>query len=108
MMGLDDDLIYSLRYFVNIWIPCAATSKLHHLQDKDDDVQSFGFRGEVLCSIADTSLIEIITKVQGRPNGYHKVMKARTAHIIKCQYYAPMDLFIYLYFSMAFEHFIID
>ncbi|KAJ8427830.1 hypothetical protein Cgig2_001641 [Carnegiea gigantea] len=79
-----------------------ATSKFHHLQHKDDDAQSFGFRGEALCSIADTSLIEIITKVQGRPNGYRKVMKARTAHIFKFQYYAALNVF------MAFEYFVID
>ncbi|KAJ8426491.1 hypothetical protein Cgig2_029233 [Carnegiea gigantea] len=76
--------------------------KVHHLQHNDDDVQSFGFCGEVLCSIADTSLIEIITKVQGRPNGYCKVMKARTAHIFTFQYYAALDVF------MAFDYFVID
>ncbi|KAH9619503.1 hypothetical protein KSS87_015649, partial [Heliosperma pusillum] len=53
-----------------------ATSKVHHLNKEDDSVGSFGFRGEVLCSIADISLIEILTKIQGRPNGYRKVMKA--------------------------------
>lgn len=58
-----------------------ATSKLHHFHDKDDGVGSFGFRGEVLCSIADISLIEIVTEVHGRANGYRKVMKGR-----KCLY----------------------
>ncbi|KAL9241515.1 hypothetical protein vseg_015621 [Gypsophila vaccaria] len=54
-----------------------ATSKGHHLNKEDDSVGTFGFRGEVLCSIADISLIEIITKIQGSPNGYRKVMKGR-------------------------------
>ncbi|XP_074308711.1 DNA mismatch repair protein MLH3 isoform X2 [Silene latifolia] len=54
-----------------------ATSKVDHLNKEDDSVGSFGFRGEVLCSIADISLIEILTKIQGRPNGYRKVMKGR-------------------------------
>ncbi|KNA24368.1 hypothetical protein SOVF_016200 [Spinacia oleracea] len=54
-----------------------ATSKLRHFHEKDDFVGSFGFRGEVLCSIADISLVEVVTRVQGRPNGYRKVMKGR-------------------------------
>lgn len=53
-----------------------ATSKFLHYE-KDDFVERFGFRGEVLCSIADISLVEIVTRVQGRPNGYRKVMKGR-------------------------------
>ncbi|KMT08851.1 hypothetical protein BVRB_6g135740 [Beta vulgaris subsp. vulgaris] len=54
-----------------------ATSKLQHFHEKDSCVGNFGFRGEVLCSIADISLVEIVTRVQGRPNGYRKVMKGR-------------------------------
>ncbi|CAO2830709.1 unnamed protein product [Amaranthus hypochondriacus] len=54
-----------------------ATSKCPHLHEEKDNVKSFGFRGEVLCSIADISLVEIVTRIHGRPNGYRKVMKGR-------------------------------
>ncbi|XP_021752839.1 DNA mismatch repair protein MLH3-like isoform X2 [Chenopodium quinoa] len=54
-----------------------VTSKLRHIHEKDNLEESFGFRGEVLCSIADISLVEVVTRVQGRPNGYRKVMKGR-------------------------------
>ncbi|KAH9662328.1 DNA mismatch repair protein MLH3 [Citrus sinensis] len=61
----------------------AATSKLGHLADMDDatGIGTFGFRGEALASISDVSLLEIITKAHGRPNGYRKVMKGS-----KCLY----------------------
>ncbi|MCD7448699.1 hypothetical protein HAX54_045638 [Datura stramonium] len=36
---------------------------------------SFGFKGESLSSISDFSLLEIVTKTHGRPNGYRKVLK---------------------------------
>ncbi|KAL9249882.1 DNA mismatch repair protein MLH3-like protein [Drosera capensis] len=49
-----------------------ATSKFH---SKADGSGSFGFLGETLCSISDISLLEIITKTQGRPNGYRKGCK---------------------------------
>ncbi|GAB2231956.1 hypothetical protein Drorol1_Dr00010975 [Drosera rotundifolia] len=52
-----------------------ATSKFHSKADAADGSGSFGFLGETLCSISDISLLEIITKTQGRPNGYRKVMK---------------------------------
>lgn len=52
-----------------------ATSKLHRLADVDASSTTFGFRGEALASIANVSLLEIITKAYGRPNGYRKVMK---------------------------------
>ncbi|KAH9710584.1 DNA mismatch repair protein MLH3 [Citrus sinensis] len=60
-----------------------ATSKLGHLADMDDatGIGTFGFRGEALASISDVSLLEIITKAHGRPNGYRKVMKGS-----KCLY----------------------
>ncbi|XP_043709319.1 DNA mismatch repair protein MLH3 isoform X2 [Telopea speciosissima] len=58
-----------------------ATSKLHHLAEMDAASQSFGFRGEALGSLSDISLLEIITKVHGRPSGYRKVIKG-----CKCLY----------------------
>ncbi|XP_038722364.1 DNA mismatch repair protein MLH3 isoform X2 [Tripterygium wilfordii] len=58
-----------------------ATSKLHDLANVDATIKSFGFRGEALASIADVSLLEIVTKACGRPNGYRKVMKGA-----KCLY----------------------
>ena len=51
------------------------TSKLHDCADTDAPNGSFGFRGEVLASISDVSLLEIITKARGMPNGYRKVLK---------------------------------
>ncbi|KAF8405555.1 hypothetical protein HHK36_010462 [Tetracentron sinense] len=58
-----------------------ATSKLHCLAEMDASTGSFGFRGEALGSLSDVSLLEIITKARGRPNGYCKVMKG-----FKCLY----------------------
>ncbi|KAA8547596.1 hypothetical protein F0562_004025 [Nyssa sinensis] len=58
-----------------------ATSKLDQLSDMDAATGSFGFRGEALGSISDVSLLEIVTKAHGRPNGYRKVMKG-----CKCLY----------------------
>ncbi|XP_020532764.1 DNA mismatch repair protein MLH3 isoform X2 [Jatropha curcas] len=52
-----------------------VTSKLHHLADMDSANESFGFRGEALASISDVSLLEIVTKARGMPNGYRKVLK---------------------------------
>lgn len=51
------------------------TSKLHHLADMHAANWSFGFRGEALASISDVSLLEIVSKARGRPNGYRKVLK---------------------------------
>ncbi|KAL2522157.1 DNA mismatch repair protein MLH3 [Forsythia ovata] len=51
-----------------------ATSKIDHLAVMDG-TGSFGFQGEALGSISDISLLEIVTKARGRPNGYRKVMK---------------------------------
>ncbi|XP_020554294.1 DNA mismatch repair protein MLH3 isoform X2 [Sesamum indicum] len=38
--------------------------------------ESFDFHGEALCSISDVSLLEIVTKARGKPNGYRKIMKS--------------------------------
>lgn len=58
-----------------------ATSKFDQLADMDTATGNFGFRGEALGSISDVSLLEIVTKAHGRPNGYRKVMKG-----CKCLY----------------------
>ncbi|PQQ15315.1 DNA mismatch repair protein MLH3 isoform X1 [Prunus yedoensis var. nudiflora] len=58
-----------------------ATSKFDHSSETDSARGSFGFRGEALASISDVSLLEILTKASGRPNGYRKVMKG-----CKCLY----------------------
>ncbi|KAM6540464.1 hypothetical protein CsatB_004911 [Cannabis sativa] len=63
-----------------------ATSKFDHLADKDNECKSFGFRGEALASISDVSLLEVVTKASGRPNGYRKVMKGS-----KCLYLGIYD-----------------
>ncbi|PON82743.1 DNA mismatch repair protein [Trema orientale] len=63
-----------------------ATSKYDHLADKDTETRSFGFRGEALASISDVSLLEVVTKASGRPNGYRKVMKGS-----KCLYLGIYD-----------------
>ncbi|XP_052196347.1 DNA mismatch repair protein MLH3 isoform X8 [Diospyros lotus] len=52
-----------------------ATSKSDQLADTDSVARSFGFRGEALSSISDVSLLEVITKAHGKPNGYRKVIK---------------------------------
>lgn len=53
-----------------------ATSKVDQLANTNAISGSFGYRGEALSSISDVSLLEVITKAHGRPNGYRKVMKA--------------------------------
>ncbi|XP_075655898.1 DNA mismatch repair protein MLH3 [Castanea sativa] len=58
-----------------------ATSKFHQLADMDTASGCFGYRGEALASISDVSLLEIVTKAYGRPNGYRKVIKG-----CKCLY----------------------
>lgn len=58
-----------------------ATSKFDQREDSHVVAQSFGFRGEALSSIANISLLEVLTKAHGRPNGYRKVMKGS-----KCLY----------------------
>ncbi|XP_027770217.1 DNA mismatch repair protein MLH3 isoform X1 [Solanum pennellii] len=52
-----------------------ATSKYSHSDDMHAFPASFGFKGEALSSISDFSLLEIVTKTHGRPNGYRKVLK---------------------------------
>ena len=63
----------ALICLLSMW---AATSKFDQLTDIDGATGSFGFRGESLGSISDVSLLEIVTKAHGRPNGYRKVIKA--------------------------------
>ncbi|XP_075091265.1 LOW QUALITY PROTEIN: DNA mismatch repair protein MLH3-like [Nicotiana tabacum] len=52
-----------------------VTSKYRHLDDVHAFPASFGFKGEALSSISDVSLLEIVTKTHGKPNGYRKVLK---------------------------------
>ncbi|XP_028112896.1 DNA mismatch repair protein MLH3-like [Camellia sinensis] len=52
-----------------------ATSKVDQLANINAISGSFGYRGEALSSISDVSLLEVITKAHGRPNGYREVMK---------------------------------
>lgn len=58
-----------------MYIEQAATSKFLNLVDLNASSENFGFRGEVLASISEVSLLEIVTKTYGRPNGYRKVLK---------------------------------
>ncbi|KAL6521458.1 hypothetical protein OROGR_018027 [Orobanche gracilis] len=52
-----------------------ATSKIDHLALMDTGSENLDFHGEALCSISDASLLEIVTKARGKPNGYRKIMK---------------------------------
>ncbi|KAK6924577.1 MutL, C-terminal, dimerization [Dillenia turbinata] len=52
-----------------------ATSKSEHWTHEVATNEIFGFRGQALGSISDVSLLEIITKTHGRPNGYRKGCK---------------------------------
>nr|XP_043633823.1 DNA mismatch repair protein MLH3 [Erigeron canadensis] len=58
-----------------------ATSKFEQLAGMNTVPESFGFRGEALSSISDVSLLEVVTKAHGMPNGYRKVIKG-----CKCLY----------------------
>lgn len=53
-----------------------ATSKLGLMGDIESSTKSLGFRGEALGSLADVSLVEVRTKARGKPNAYHKIIKA--------------------------------
>ncbi|XP_019182756.1 PREDICTED: DNA mismatch repair protein MLH3 isoform X4 [Ipomoea nil] len=63
-----------------------ATSKYDPLDDMNSVPLSFGYRGEALSSITAVSLVEIVTKAHGRPNGYRKVLKGH-----KCLYLGISD-----------------
>lgn len=52
-----------------------VTSKVDHLALEDCGSVSFDSHGEALCSISDVSLLEIVTKTRGKPNGYRKIVK---------------------------------
>lgn len=58
------------------YVLITATSKLCCFAEMDAGVESLGFRGEALGSLSDISLLEVITKARGKPNGYRKVIKA--------------------------------
>ncbi|CAI9272212.1 unnamed protein product [Lactuca saligna] len=58
-----------------------ATSKFEQLSGLNTVPESFGFRGEALSSISDLSLLQVVTKAHGMPNGYCKVIKCS-----KCLY----------------------
>ncbi|KAL4581722.1 hypothetical protein LXL04_006249 [Taraxacum kok-saghyz] len=55
-----------------------ATCKFEQLSSVPE---SFGFRREALSSISDVSLLQVVTKAHGMPNGYCKVIKCS-----KCLY----------------------
>ncbi|KAL3629906.1 hypothetical protein CASFOL_026218 [Castilleja foliolosa] len=52
-----------------------TTSKSDHLVLMDTGTETLDFHGEALSSISDISLLEIVTKARGKPNGYKKIMK---------------------------------
>ncbi|XP_049389117.1 DNA mismatch repair protein MLH3-like isoform X1 [Solanum stenotomum] len=52
-----------------------ATSKYCYSDVMHAFPASFDFKGEALSSISDLSLLEIVTKTHGMPNGYRKVLK---------------------------------
>lgn len=68
--------------FDNMHIDQAATSKFLNLADLNATNGNFGFRGEALASISEVSLLEIVTRAYGRPNGYRKVLKVGRASYV--------------------------
>ncbi|XP_065856516.1 DNA mismatch repair protein MLH3 isoform X2 [Euphorbia lathyris] len=62
-----------------------VTSKFPDVAETSTAI-TFGFRGEALASISDVSLLEIVTKARGMPNGYRKVLKGS-----KCLYLGVND-----------------
>lgn len=67
---------------------------------------SFGFRGEALGSISDVSLLEIVTKTQGRPNGYRKVMKAWT--LLYCSHLSTLKQLLDIFASSHSSSVLVD
>ncbi|KAL6586460.1 hypothetical protein OROMI_001448 [Orobanche minor] len=53
----------------------SSTSKIDHSALMDTGSENLDFHGEALCLISDASLLEIVTKARGKPNGYRKIMK---------------------------------
>ncbi|GER51106.1 MutL DNA mismatch repair protein [Striga asiatica] len=51
------------------------TSKMNYVPPMDAGHENLDFHGEALCSISDISLLDIVTKARGKPNGYRKIMK---------------------------------
>ncbi|XP_051125704.1 DNA mismatch repair protein MLH3 isoform X2 [Andrographis paniculata] len=54
-----------------------ATSKVDQMTLMDTGFENLDSHGEALCSISNVSLLEIVTKARGKPNGYKKIMKNR-------------------------------
>ncbi|KAK7367190.1 hypothetical protein VNO80_09199 [Phaseolus coccineus] len=91
---VDDGFAISFMVSVNVFVGSGitrdglelvgeryATSKFLNLVDLNVASENFGFRGEALASISDVSVLEIVTRTHGRPNGYQKVLKG-----CKCLY----------------------
>lgn len=76
-----------------------ATSKMNALADMDAVSTSFGFRGEALGSVSDVSILEIVTKTHGIPNGYRKIIKARNFYFLVLTLYE----YIHVKFSIIFN-----
>ena len=53
-----------------------ATSKLHDLKKLSSGVTTLGFKGEAMASMADMSLLQIISKAKGSFETHMKLLKA--------------------------------